>query len=202
LRDLAAPSQAAALPAIPLEDQPPAFDSLPLALPDTWPLEARLAQIEQYPREVSADIMPGAVAQALADAGARVVHIHYDGIARRVVPAAEAADELANKILKLERKLADLEPTVALSTAAIAERDRAIAAWKQAGAIAKAQHAKAVADLERKLAAETTRAYELEQRLRLAGERAQRAERKLANAAARERTVAMAVAEFGRHLQF
>jgi hypothetical protein len=57
--------------------------------------------------------MPSAVAQALADAGARVVHIHYNGIARRVVPAAEAADELASKVLKLERKLADLEPTVA-----------------------------------------------------------------------------------------
>jgi hypothetical protein len=36
--NLATPPQAATLPDT-LEDQPPAFDSLPLALPDTWPLE-------------------------------------------------------------------------------------------------------------------------------------------------------------------
>jgi hypothetical protein len=138
------------------------FGIIPVAVPDTWTLEARMAEMENYPRGAASEIMHGAVAQALADAGARVVHIDYDGIARRVVPAAEAAYELAGKIHQLKRKLADLGQPVAASAAAIAERDRAIEAWKHAGAIAKAQHAEAIAALERKLATNVERADGLE----------------------------------------
>ena len=65
-------------------------------------------------------------------------------------------------------------------------------------AIAKAQHAATLADLERKVATNVERADGLEQRLKLAGERARVAERKLAHAATRERMVAETVAEFGR----
>jgi hypothetical protein len=181
-------------------DRPPAFECLPPAIPDTWPLEARMAEMENYPRGAASEIMHGAVAQALANAGAKVVHIDCDGTAWRVVPAAEAAYELAGKVHQLKRMLAGLGQTIAASAAAIAERDRAIEAWKHAGALAKAQHAKVVADLERKLATNVERADSLEQRLRQAGERATVAERKLANAVARERMVAETVAEFGRRL--
>jgi hypothetical protein len=88
----------------------------------------------------------------------------------------------------------------AASAAAIAERDCASKAWEHAGAIAKAQHAATLADLERKVATNVERADGLEQRLKLAGERARVAERKLAHAATRERMVAETVAEFGRRL--
>ena len=96
---------------------------------------------------------------------------------------------------------AAVDKELAAGAAAIAERDRAIEAWKQAAAIGKAQHTEAIADLKRKVATKGAATIaDLEQRLRLAGERAQRAERKMAHAAARERMVAETVAEFGRRL--
>jgi chromosome segregation ATPase len=132
--------------------------------------------------------------------------------AREALGQARLADEAEQRptaaMALAEQRQADLEPAVAAAVdkereaaaKAIAERDRAIEAWKHAGAIAKAQHAEAIADLERKLAAQVEHVAALEQRLRPARERATAAERKLANAAAREQMVAKAVADFGRKL--
>jgi hypothetical protein len=132
--------------------------------------------------------------------------------AREALGQAGLADgaerDRATAMASAELRQADLERAVAAavdkeraaSAAAIAERDRAIDAWKHAGALAKAQHAEAIAALERKLATNVQRADGLEQKLGLVRERATVAERRLANAAARERMVAETVAEFGRRL--